>query len=73
MTLDGNIIEPAKPTLGTILARLAMFGIGLLVLAVAFWTAIFMIPIFLVLGMIGYFAFRSRLRRGGPVVFTRRF
>jgi len=73
MTLDGNIVEPAKPSLGTILARLAAFGIGLFVLAVAFWAALFMVPVLIVLGLIGYFALRSQLRRNGAVVFRRRF
>ncbi len=73
MTLDGNIVEPAKPSLGTILARLAAFGIGLFVLAVAFWAALFMVPVLIVLGLIGYFALRSQLRRNGAVVFRRQF
>ncbi len=73
MTLDGNVVEPPKPTLGTILVRLALFGVGLFVLAVAFWAAVFMIPVLLVLGVVGYFAFRSQLRRSRVVVFGRRF
>jgi hypothetical protein len=73
MTLDGNIIQPAQPTLGTILARLAAFGVGLFVLAIAFWAALFMIPVLLVAGVVGYFALRSQLRRNGAVVFRRRF
>jgi uncharacterized membrane protein len=73
MTIDGNIVEPARPSLGTIVARLAVFGVALLVVAVAFWTALFMVPVLLVAGAIGYFALRSQLRRNGVVVFRRRF
>jgi hypothetical protein len=73
MTLDGNIIQPAQPSLGTILARLAAFGVGLFVLAIAFWAALFMIPVLLVAGFVGYFALRSQLRRNGVMVFRRRF
>jgi uncharacterized membrane protein len=73
MTIDGNIVEPARPSLGTIVARLAVFGVTLLVVAVAFWTALFMVPVLLVAGAIGYFALRSQLRRNGVVVFRRRF
>jgi len=72
MTPDGRVIGPERPSLGTIAARLAAFGVGLLVLAVAFWVAIFMVPVLLVLGLVGYFAVRSQLRRNGAVVFRRR-
>jgi hypothetical protein len=65
MSPDGKFIAPPAPSLGTIAARVAAFGIGLLVLAVAFWTALFMLPILFILGVVGYFAFRAKLRTNG--------
>jgi hypothetical protein len=62
MTPDGAFIEPPKPTLGTILVRLAMFGVFLCVAVVIFWTALFMLPVLIVLGVIGYFLARSQFR-----------
>jgi len=73
MTIDGNIKSPARPTLGTILARLAAFGIGLFVIGIAFWTALFMLPVILVLGVVAYLTVKSQMRRNGGMVFTRRF
>jgi hypothetical protein len=72
MTRNGEFIDPPKPSLGTIVARLAAFGVLLLVAAVAFWTALFVIPVLMVLGVVGYFVARHQLRRGGFVV-TRRY
>jgi len=72
MTRSGDFIDPPKPTLGTIAARLAAFGVLLVVAALAFWAALFIIPVLLVLGIIGYFVARSQMKRGGFVV-TRRF
>jgi hypothetical protein len=70
MTPDGAFIEPPKPTLGTILLRLAAFGAFLCIAAVVFWTVLFMIPILLVLGVVGYFFARAQLRRSGSTGFT---
>jgi len=72
MTRNGEFIDPPKPSLGTIAARLAAFGVLLLVAAVAFWMALFIIPVLLVMGVAGYFILRHQLKRGGYVV-TRRF
>lgn len=63
MTPDGAFIQPAKPSLGMILARLAAFAVFLGVAAVAFWTALFMIPVLLVLGLVGYAVMRMQFRR----------
>ena len=63
MTLDGNFVEPPKPTLGTILARIIAFGILLVVAAVAFWTALFIIPVLIILGVAGYAFARMQVRR----------
>lgn len=71
MTRGGEFLDPPKPSLGTILARLAAFGVALLVVAAAFWLALFIIPILLVLGVAGYFIFRQQLKRGGFVVMRR--
>jgi hypothetical protein len=63
MTPDGNFIESPKPTLGTILARIMAFGILLVVAAVAFWTALFIIPVLIILGVAGYAFARMQVRR----------
>jgi hypothetical protein len=72
MTPDGAFIEPPKPTLGTILVRLAAFAVFLCVGAVLFWTALFVIPLLLVLGAVGYFVARAQMRSNGMAVFTMR-
>ena len=63
MTPDGRFIEPPKPTLGMILLRLAAFGLFLCIGALVFWTMLFMLPVLILLGVIGYFAARSQMRR----------
>jgi uncharacterized BrkB/YihY/UPF0761 family membrane protein len=72
MTRNGAFIDPPKTGLGTVLARLATFGALLLVAAVAFWMALFIVPVLLVLGVVGYFVLRHQMKRGNIVV-TRRF
>jgi uncharacterized membrane protein len=63
MTPDGAFIEPPKPRLGTILARIIAFGILLVAAAVAFWMALFIIPILIILGIAGYAVTRSQIIR----------
>jgi hypothetical protein len=72
MTRNGEFIDPPAPSLGTIVARVAAFGALLLVAAVAFWMALFIIPLLLVAGVAGYFILRHQMKRGGFVM-TRRF
>jgi hypothetical protein len=71
MTRGGEFVEPPKPSFGTIISRLAAFGALLLVAAVAFWAALFIIPVLLLLGLVGYFAFRQQMKRGNIVVMRR--
>lgn len=63
MTPDGAFIEPPKPSIGTILVRLALFGLFLCIGAIVFWTAVFVLPVLIVLGVAGYFFARMQLRR----------
>jgi hypothetical protein len=63
MTPDGNFIEPSKPTLGVILARIIAFGMLLVIAAVAFWMALFIIPVLIILGVAGYAFARMQVRR----------
>jgi hypothetical protein len=65
MTPEGRILGPRPVSFGTIMARLAAFGVGLFVLAIAFWAALFLLPVMLILGVLGYFALRGQLQRGG--------
>lgn len=74
MTRDGAFIEPPKPTLGTILLRVAAFAVFLGAVAVAFWVAVLLLPVLIILGVVGYFVVRAQLRRGGVQVMRfRRF
>ncbi len=73
MTRNGEFIDPPKASLGTIAARLAAFGALLLVAAVAFWMALFMLPVLFVLGVAGYFYARHQIKHGRFTVTTRRF
>jgi hypothetical protein len=63
MTPDGAFIEPPKPSIGTILVRLALFGLFLCIGAIVFWTALFVLPVLILLGVVGYFFARMQLRR----------
>ena len=49
------------------------FGALLLFAALAFWMALFIIPVLLLLGVAGYFYARHQIKRGRFVVTTRRF
>jgi uncharacterized BrkB/YihY/UPF0761 family membrane protein len=71
MTRSGDFVQPARPGFGTIVARLAALGVLLLVAALAFWAALFIVPVLLVLGVIGYFVFRQQVKRGNVVVMRR--
>ncbi len=73
MTRNGEFIDPPKPSLGTIVARVAAFGALLLAAAVAFWMALFIIPVLLVMGVAGYFFLRHQIKRGRFVMTTRQF
>lgn len=63
MTPEGDFVKPPKPDYLTILARLVAFGVLLLVAAVAFWMAIFIVPVLIILGIAGYALSRTQIRR----------
>jgi hypothetical protein len=63
MTPDGNFVQPAQPTLGVILARLAGFAALLIIAAVAFWMALFIIPILIILAIAAFALTRPQIRR----------
>jgi uncharacterized membrane protein len=65
MTPDGAFIDPPKSapvSLGTIVARVIAFGVALCVVALLFWAALFVIPVLVVLGVVGYFLGRGQMR-----------
>ena len=65
MTPDGTFIDPPKPvpvSFGTIVARLIAFGVALCFVALLFWAALFIIPVLVVLGVVGYFFARGPVR-----------
>ncbi len=63
MTPDGNFVQPPKPTLGVIAARLIAFAALLVVAAVAFWMALFIVPILIILGIAAYALSRAQMNR----------
>jgi len=63
MTLEGNFVQPAKPTLATILARLAGFAVLLVIAAIAFWMALFIIPVIIILAIAAFALTRPQIRR----------
>ncbi len=63
MTPDGAFIEPAKPGFGTIIARLAAFAVLLVLAAVTFWMALFIIPVMIILGLAAYAVSRNQVKR----------
>ncbi len=63
MTPDGYFIDRPKPSLSVIAARLAALGVILAVGAAAFWFALFIIPVLLILGLTGYAAAQFQRRR----------
>jgi len=63
MTPDGHFVEPAKPTIGVIVARLVAFAVLLLMAAVAFWMALFIVPVLIILALAGYAVMRAQARR----------
>jgi fatty acid desaturase len=67
MTPSGHFAqEPITgPTLGVILARVLVFTIALGFAALAFWLAVFTVPILIVIGLVGYGYFRFKTARGG--------
>jgi hypothetical protein len=50
-----------------------MFGILLCIGAVAFWAALFLLPVLLIGGIAGFLLLRAQLRRNGVVMFRRGF
>ena len=65
MTPDGAFIDAPKSapvSIGTIVARLIAFAVGLCIVAVLFWAALFIIPLLLVLGVVGYVFARGQMR-----------
>lgn len=70
MTPQGEFIDPPKPSIGTYLLRLALFGVVLAMVAAVFWTLILVLPLLILAGVVGYFLFRPHVTR----IFTvRRF
>ena len=68
MTRSGDFIDAPKPGLGAIVTRVAVFGALLLVAAVAFWAALFIVPVLLLLGVVGFFVVRQQIKRSQFVV-----
>jgi hypothetical protein len=67
MTPAGNFADrPVQgPNLGVILARVLVFSVALGFAALAFWLAVFTVPVLIVLGFVGYLYVRFKTSRGG--------
>lgn len=76
MTRDGDFVEPPRASIGEIALRLVGFALLLSIGVIAFWLAVFAIPVLIVLGLIGYLVFRLQMARHGvrvpPVIIMRR-
>ncbi|MCF3946971.1 hypothetical protein AiwAL_09535 [Acidiphilium sp. AL] len=65
MTLEGDFPERPKPSLGAIMLRLAAFALLLGFGALAFWLAVFTVPVLIVAGLVCYGLFRLQMARHG--------
>jgi fatty acid desaturase len=54
MTPEGEFIQPPRPNKWLVfLARLALFGLALVLIAMMFWAAVILIPLLLLAGLVG--------------------
>ena len=60
MTPEGEFVDQPKTGFGVFLIRLAIFGLAVGAVALMFWTMLLALPILFVLGIIGYFAIKTR-------------
>jgi hypothetical protein len=63
MTPEGEFVDPppVKTGIGAFLVRLVIFGLMVGAVGLMFWTALLVLPLLLLAGVVGYFtAFRSR-------------
>ena len=76
MTREGEFVQPPRASIGEIALRLLGFVILLGIGALAFWLAVFTIPVLIVVGLIGYLVFRLQMARHGvrvpPIIIMRR-
>jgi hypothetical protein len=67
MTPEGEFVDPPRPSLVTILLRLALFGVFLAIIGaaiwVALWTALLLLPFVLIAALVVYFVVRPRFYR----------
>lgn len=66
MTASGEFRDPPSrfPSLATIAMRVAAFGLMLGFAAIAFWLAVFTVPVLIVLGLAFYLYVRFQTARG---------
>lgn len=67
MTSTGEFRDPPRrsPSLATIALRVAAFGLMLGFAAIAFWLAVFTVPVLIVIGLAFYLYARFQLARTG--------
>lgn len=67
MTASGEFRDPPNryPSLVTIALRVAAFGLMLGFAAIAFWLAVFTVPVLIVLGLAFYLYVRFQMARSG--------
>jgi len=79
MTLEGEFVAPPPPPRPPIGARIMVWAIVTMVLAVTvlivaltFWFVVMLLPLVLAAGLIAYLAFRYQMWRGGNSFVVRR-
>jgi hypothetical protein len=79
MTLEGDFVSPPRPPQPPIGARIMLWAIVAMVLAVTvlivvvtFWFVVMILPLVLAAALIAYLAFRYQLWRGGRSFTIRR-
>lgn len=76
MTRDGEFVQPPRASIADIALRVLGFVMLLGIGALAFWLAVFTIPVLIIVGLIGYLVFRVQMARHGvrvpPIVIMRR-
>jgi hypothetical protein len=79
MTLEGEFVAPSPPPRPPIGARIMVWAIvtmvlalTVLIVALTFWFVVMLLPLVLAAGLIAYLAFRYQMWRGGNSFDVRR-
>jgi hypothetical protein len=77
MTLEGEFVAPPAPPTPPVGARImlwaivaVMLSLAALIVALAFWVVVMILPVVLGAALVAYLAFRYQLWRGGARTFV---